>query len=168
MKKIVVGLGILAVFIAYSLWVRQEQPTLTRPLSLTNTGGASTSSTNNSGTSANTNSSTSTMGNNSSMGSTSMMGHYKDGTYTGSTEDAYYGNVQVSATVSGGKLSDVNFLQYPDSHDTSVMINQQAMPYLKQEAIQAQSAQVQVISGATFTSQAFIQSLTNALSSARA
>ena len=96
------------------------------------------------------------------------MGHYKDGTYTGSTEDAYYGNVQVSATVSGGKLSDVNFLQYPDSHDTSVMINQQAMPYLKQEAIQAQSAQVQVISGATFTSQAFIQSLTNALSSARA
>jgi uncharacterized protein with FMN-binding domain len=47
-----------------------------------------------------------------------------------------------------------------------VLINQQAIPYLQQEAIQAQSSKVQLISGATFTSQAFTQSLANALSQA--
>jgi uncharacterized protein with FMN-binding domain len=47
------------------------------------------------------------------------------------------------------------------------MINQQAMPMLKQEAIQKQAARVDIISGATFTSQAFVQSLTNALDQAR-
>ena len=86
--------------------------------------------------------------------------------YTGSSADAYYGNVQVSAIISGGKITDVKFLQYPDTHNTSVIINQQAMPYLKQEAIKAQSPNVQIISGATFTSQAFQQSLQAALSQA--
>ena len=88
---------------------------------------------------------------------------YKNGTYTGSVADAYYGNVEVQATVSGGKLTGVTFLQYPSDRSTSVSINSQAMPYLKQEAIAAQSAQVNVISGATATSQAFAQSLGSAL-----
>ncbi len=103
-------------------------------------------------------------------GGSSMMAtrQYKDGTYTGSVADAYYGNVEVSATVSGGKLTDVKFLQYPNTHSTSVVINQQAMPYLQQEAIQAQSSNVQVISGATYTSQAFIQSLATAFAQAKA
>jgi len=95
------------------------------------------------------------------------VGMYKDGTYTGSSADAYYGNVQVQAIVSGGKLTDVQFLDYPQSHGTSVYINQQAMPYLTQEAIQAQNANVNIISGATFTSQAFVQSLGDALAQAK-
>jgi uncharacterized protein with FMN-binding domain len=74
--------------------------------------------------------------------------------------------VQVSVVVSGGRISDVKFLQYPNSHSTSVYINQQAMPYLKQETLQAQSANVQSITGATFTSYAFIQSLHSALAKA--
>lgn len=94
-------------------------------------------------------------------------GQYKDGTYTGSVADAYYGNVQVQAIVQSGKLADVKFLDYPQTHQTSVYINSQAMPYLKQEAIQAQSANVNIVSGATFTSQAFIQSLASALSQAK-
>lgn len=89
--------------------------------------------------------------------------HYKDGVYTGSVEDAFYGNVQVKTTVSGGKITAVDFLQSPDTHGASVFINNQAMPYLEQEAIQSQTANVDVISGATYTSEAFIQSLTNAL-----
>jgi len=72
----------------------------------------------------------------------------------------------VSATISGGKISNVKFLQYPNTHSTSVMINQQAMPYLIQEAIQAQSSNVQIISGATYTSQAFQQSPQAALAQA--
>ncbi len=92
---------------------------------------------------------------------------YKDGTYTGSLANAYYGDVQVQATIAGGKITGVNFLQYPSDRSTSRSINGQAMPYLQQEAIVAQSGQVNIVSGATDTSQAFIQSLTSALTQAQ-
>lgn len=94
-------------------------------------------------------------------------GQYVDGTYTGSVENAYYGNVQVQVTVSGGKIADAQFLQYPSDRSTSRYINQQAMPILVQEAIQAQSAQVDGVSGASDTSAAFQQSLASALSQAK-
>ena len=93
-------------------------------------------------------------------------GKYRDGTYTGSTEDAYYGNIQVQVTIANGKISDVQFLQYPNDNNTSRFINEQAMPFLKSEAIQAQSAQVDIISGASDSSAAFIKSLGNALGQA--
>lgn len=95
-------------------------------------------------------------------------GHYRDGIYTGPATDAYYGLVQVRATVSGGKLADVTFLQYPNDRSTSREINAQATPWLAQEAIQVQSANVDIISGATATSEAFIESLGTALSQAKA
>ena len=95
-------------------------------------------------------------------------GQYKDGTYTGPVADAYYGYVQVQATVQGGKLVNVTFLQHPGGRSTSVWINQQAMPYLIQEALAAQSANVDTISGASETSQAFRASLGAALASAKA
>ncbi len=96
------------------------------------------------------------------------LGQYKDGQYTGPVVDAYYGNVQVKVTISGGKLVDVAFLDYPQDRSTSVQINTQAMPYLKQEAITAQSAQVDIIGGATETSGAFQKSLGGALAKAKA
>ena len=95
-------------------------------------------------------------------------GQYVDGTYTGSVADAYYGNVQVQAVIMGGKLANVSFLQYPNDRSTSVYINSQAMPMLKQEAISAQSANVSGVSGASETSMAFEQSLGSALSQAKA
>lgn len=95
-----------------------------------------------------------------------MTGKYKNGTYTGQSADAYYGNVQVKVTIAGGKINDVQFLDYPHDRSTSQRINSQAMPYLQQEAIQAQSAQVNGVSGATATSGAFLQSLSSALSQA--
>lgn len=93
-------------------------------------------------------------------------GQYKDGQYTGDTFDAFYGNVQVKAIIQNGKITDVQFLQSPNDRQTSIMINSQAMPLLTQEAIQAQNSQVDIISGATDTSKAFIQSLGSALSQA--
>lgn len=93
-------------------------------------------------------------------------GRYKNGTYTGDVADAFYGNIQVQVTISGGKISDVVFLQYPNDRETSIMINSQAMPLLKQEAIQAQSANIDGVSGATASSGAFVQSLQSALSKA--
>lgn len=92
---------------------------------------------------------------------------YKDGTYTGSSADAFYGNIQVQVTISGGRISTIQFLQAPNDRSTSVEINQQADPMLAQEAIQTQSATVDIISGATDTSQAFIQSMQSALSQAK-
>lgn len=93
-------------------------------------------------------------------------GQYKDGAYTGPVADAYFGSVQISAAISGGKLSDVSFLQYPNDRRTSEQINQQAMPILVDEAVAAQSANVDIVSGATQTSQAFKESLSAALAQA--
>lgn len=93
---------------------------------------------------------------------------YKNGTYTGHAADALYGYIQVQATVTNGKLANVEFLQYPNDQRNSVEINTYAMPRLKQQAIQVQSAQVDGVSGATDTSQAFMQSLGDALQQAKA
>ena len=102
-----------------------------------------------------------------SVPSTTSQRVYKDGTYTGSGADAYYGTVQVKATIQNGKLADVQILQSPSDRDESVQINEAALPVLKQEAIQAQSSQVDIVSGATQTSQAFNKSLQDALSQAK-
>ena len=80
--------------------------------------------------------------------------------------NAYYGNVQVQAVIQNGQLANVVFLQYPNDRSTSRMINSQAMPQLTQEAIQAQSANVNGVSGASDTSAAFNQSLSSALNQA--
>jgi uncharacterized protein with FMN-binding domain len=93
-------------------------------------------------------------------------GKYNNGTYIGNAADAYYGNIQVKVVISGGKIADVIFLQYPNDRSTSRIINQQAMPQLKSEAIQAQSAKVDGVSGASDSSAAFKQSLASALSQA--
>lgn len=93
-------------------------------------------------------------------------GKYKDGVYTGSTADAFYGNIQVRTTITSGRISKVDFLQYPNDRGNSIQINQYAMPILEQEAIAAQSSSVDIVSGATDTSQAFIQSLSSTLSQA--
>ena len=93
-------------------------------------------------------------------------GQYRDGSYTGASVDAYYGNIQVKVVVSGGKISDVQFLDYPQDRSNSVRINTYAMPLLKSEAIKAQSANVDGVSGASFSSAAFKKSLASALSQA--
>lgn len=103
----------------------------------------------------------------SSPASSSQRKKYKDGSYTGVSADAFYGYIQVKAAIQDGSLADVQFLSYPNDHPNSVSINQQAMPLLKQEAINAQSSQVDIVSGATDTAYAFIESLKSALDKAQ-
>ena len=93
-------------------------------------------------------------------------GQYRDGTYPGPTVDAYYGMLQVQAVVRGGKLVSVDVLQYPADRRTSRAINHQALPMLEQEVLQAQSARVDIVSGATLTSSAYRRSLGRALAAA--
>ena len=92
---------------------------------------------------------------------------FKDGTYVGSAENAFYGTVQVQAVIKGGNITDVQFLSYPSDRRTSQEINSRAIPILQQETIAAQSASVNAVTGATFTSQAFVASLQSALDPGR-
>jgi uncharacterized protein with FMN-binding domain len=100
-----------------------------------------------------------------SSSAASSGGALKDGTYAGSSVQIRWGDVQVQAVIQNGKITDVKFLSYP-TDARSQQINSQAAPALAQEAVQAQSASVQVVSGATFTSRAFMQSLAAAISQA--
>lgn len=95
------------------------------------------------------------------------LGRYADGSYAGDAADAFYGTVQVQAIIRDGKIADVQFLQYPNDRSNSRLINGQAVPLLTQEAVRVQNAQVNGVSGATFTSDAFRESLASALAPAK-
>jgi uncharacterized protein with FMN-binding domain len=95
------------------------------------------------------------------------VGNYKNGTYTGSLADAVYGKIQVAVTISGGMITDVTWPTYPNDPGHTTQISDSALPTLKQEAITAQSANVNIVSGATQTSEGFQQSLAVALAQAQ-
>lgn len=84
----------------------------------------------------------------------------------GPTVGTPYGPVQVSVVVSNGQIVDVVALQLPGGNGESYQINAYAEPRLRQMALQAQSANIDVVSGATFTSLAYAQSLQGALDAA--
>jgi uncharacterized protein with FMN-binding domain len=77
-----------------------------------------------------------------------------------------FGNVQVQISVSGGKITEVTALQLTDEDRRSVAISNRAAPLLRSEVLQAQSANVQTISGATITSDAYLSSLQAAIDAA--
>jgi uncharacterized protein with FMN-binding domain len=91
-----------------------------------------------------------------------------DGTYTGATSTNRWGPVQVAIVVSGGEITDVSVLQYPDGDGKSIAINDRALPYLIEETLSAQSADVDTVSGATYTSVSYQASLQSAIDAARA
>src|SRR5487761_504256 len=86
----------------------------------------------------------------------------KSGTFTGPSESTQYGNVQVQITVSNGKITNANG-SLPQGGDS---IAQNALPQLNQEVLTAQSANIQAVSGATYTSQGYIGSLQQAVNEA--
>jgi len=161
MKKAIVSLIIIGAFVIYSIIHDHSGLTADVP----NISGGSRSSTSSVTAPAPTTVPTTTI----TPGGTTAPGSlYKDGTYVGSVADAQWGYVQVQAVIQSGKISSVKFLQYPNDRDRSIYINSIADPMLTNEAIQAQSANVDIVTGATDSSDAFIQSLTDALSQAKA
>lgn len=84
-------------------------------------------------------------------------------TIDGQGFDNQYGTVQVRVTLRGNQITGVTALQMPYQHQRSAEISQQAEPLLQQEVLQAQSAQIDLIGGATYTSQSYAQSLQSAL-----
>lgn len=156
MKKFTVSVLIIGAFILYSLMYNHSSLFALLPNSSTDSSSSSGSSTRVSSTSVVP----------AAPGTPSSL--FKDGSYTGSVADAQWGYIQVKAVIQNGKITDVQFLQYPNERDRSVMINSYADPQLTSEAIQAQSANVDIVTGATDSSEAFIQSLSDALSQAKA
>ena len=92
----------------------------------------------------------------------------RNGSFTGQDFPNFYGDVQVKVVVSGGRITDVIPLRYPTDRPQSAYISSVAVPLLRTEVLQAQSAQVDVISGATFTSGSYAQSVQSALDQAHA
>ena len=86
--------------------------------------------------------------------------------FTGATVDTIFGPVQVQVAMFGGKVVDVRAVQLPSDRARSARISQYSAPILRSEAIQAQSARVDIISGATYTSRAYSMSLASALQQA--
>ncbi len=88
------------------------------------------------------------------------------GTFSGATANTAYGPVQVQITVVNGKITNATALTYPISSFRDQQINQQAIPYLIQETLAAQSANIQGVGGASYTSQGWVNSLQSALAKA--
>ena len=88
------------------------------------------------------------------------------GTFTGSTSQTRFGPVQVQITLVNGKITAANALQYPNNDFRSQQISQQAIPYLVQETLAANSADIQGVGGASYTSQGWYDSLVSALAKA--
>jgi uncharacterized protein with FMN-binding domain len=89
-----------------------------------------------------------------------------DGTYVGETDTNKWGPVQVQITVSGGQITEVTALQTPDADGKSVQINNRAVPVLNSEVLTAQSADIDSVSGATYTSDSYQVSLQSAIDQA--
>jgi len=87
-------------------------------------------------------------------------------TYTGPVAQTRWGPVQVKISVQGGKLTKVMILQHPSGNSRDAQINDYALPVLINESMKAQSANIDMVSGATVTSGGYVQSLQAALDEA--
>ncbi|MEU2630788.1 MULTISPECIES: FMN-binding protein [Kitasatospora] len=111
-------------------------------------------------------SSGSSSGSSGSSGSSSGSSSSSTRTVTGDAANTRYGPVQVKVTLDGSRITNVDVVQYPSNDHRDQEINSYALPLLNQEAIAAQSARIDVVSGATFTSDGYTRSLQSALDKA--
>jgi uncharacterized protein with FMN-binding domain len=90
-------------------------------------------------------------------------GNNVSGTFTGKAIDTPYGTVQIALVVQNGRITDVQELQLPSDRRLSQQISAQAGPMLRDEVLQAQGDNINGVSGASYTSYGFYQSLQSAL-----
>lgn len=99
----------------------------------------------------------------SSSSSSTSSSKYADGTYTGALVQTNRGDVQVRITVSGGKITNVTAITYPNETSQSQTISAQVIPTFQSEAVKSQNADIQLVSGATETYTGFKGSLQDAI-----
>lgn len=90
----------------------------------------------------------------------------KNGTFVGDVSSTRYGDVQVEIVVVGGKITDVKALHLTDQDGRSVEISNSAAPTLRSEVLASQSAKVDSVSGATYTSDGYLTSAQSAIDKA--
>ncbi len=95
-------------------------------------------------------------------------GQFQDGTFAGSIEDAHYGDLQVKVMIEGGTITAIRRMKYPRHTSASETINLRVFRTLFKQAIARQSVEVDIVSGATYTSDAFVKSMALALEKAKA
>jgi uncharacterized protein with FMN-binding domain len=127
------------------------------------TGSSDTSGNTSSG---NTSSGNTASGNTASSGSSGSSSSSSKKTVTGSVAQTRWGPVQVQLAVAKGKITDVSVVQYPNGNGRDQEINSQALPILIQETVSAQSAHIDMVSGATVTSGGYLESLQSAIDKA--
>ena len=93
----------------------------------------------------------------------SSSGSSSSTTSTGDAVSTRYGEVQVKITVANGKVTAAEVTTVPWNNPRDQQINSYAVPILNSEAVDAQSAQIDMVSGATYTSEGYVQSLQSAL-----
>ena len=111
-------------------------------------------------------STTTTSGSTTSRSGSASGSGLTDGAYTGQAVNTRFGPVQVAITVSGGTIADVTVPEYPSSNGRDRQINDRALPRLVSETLSAQSSSIDMVSGATYTSQGYLQSLQSAIDQA--
>ena len=167
-RRIVLAVvALIAVIDGYLIFFKNSsQPTTTSAVN-------SASSTTNKNDSEGDNDSEGTVGSGSTVSSSSTQGtksasSMADGTYTGASTQTEWGPVQVQITISSGKITNIDVLSYPDTHQKSIQINKNALPTYKKEALTAQSSNIDQISGATETYKGFTGSLQDAITQSEA
>lgn len=138
--------------------------TATGTTGATGTGSAGTGSSGSAGSSSSSGATGSS--GSASSGSSSSSSSSASGTYKGNTVQTRFGPVQVQITVANGKITDVTALQLTNTDGKSIQISNRAAPLLRSKVLAAQSANVQTVSGATITSDAYLTSLQAAIDAA--
>ncbi|MGA0566499.1 FMN-binding protein [Rathayibacter sp. KR2-224] len=172
MKKIIYGLLATVtgtvLLLSYRTSLEVVNPTASTGTGSSTSGSGSSAQSGSTGTTQSGSTSSSSTPSSTPSASSSSSSGLKDGTYTGQAADTRYGAVQVKVTVSGGKITAVDVPQYPTESFRDEEINRQAVPQLVSETLKAQSSSIDMVSGATYTSEGYLQSLQSALDGARA
>jgi uncharacterized protein with FMN-binding domain len=166
-RAILVGTGTVA-GVAAILALNPDPAVQTAAAGSAVSSGSSSSDSSSSGSSSSGSSSSGSSSSGSSSSGSSSSGSATDGTYTGSVVDVGrgYGDVQVEVTVQDGRIVDVTALAVPQNDPRSAQISDVAIPYLVQQALESQSADIAGVSGATYTARGFATSLADALQQA--
>ena len=131
-----------------------------------NTGSATGAASSSSGTPSDGTAGSGSTGTSEAAPSTPPSSTTADGTYTGDAVMTRYGPVQVEITVSNGQITSSAVTQVPWSNGRDQQINGYAVPILNDEVVQAQGSGIDMVSGATYTSEGYVQSLQSAIDQA--
>ena len=162
MRRIIVSCAATISGVVLLLSLKPHSTATTSSASIS-TGSSQSSSSTAGGTSASPSPSAGSSSSSSSSGSGSSTSAR---TFTGTAAQTRFGPVQVKITVKNKKITNIEVVEYPSDNPKDQQINSYALPVLNQEAISAQSAQIDSVSGATYTSDGYVSSLQSAIDQA--